>query len=145
MKHAGVLFLLGFAAMAASWGAFVLGPQLQLGREQMGEVTGGVALYPQPRPGLAVRGAEVYQANGCYHCHTRQVQQEGTAADLVLTDAAAQLGELLFQRGERIGRSRAGFRLRVCGGRERTPDQDRCQTDCQGSHRVRSSGAGRSR
>ena len=59
MKNTGLLFLIGFSALAASWGGFVLGPQLQSGWEQMAEVTGGVGLYPQPRPGLAVRGADV--------------------------------------------------------------------------------------
>lgn len=87
MNHAGLLFLSGFAAMAVSWGGFVLAPQIQLGRAGMEAVTGGAALYPQPRPGLAARGADVYRAEGCYQCHTRQVQQEGVAVDLVFTDA----------------------------------------------------------
>ena len=95
MKHTGMLFLTGFAAMAASWAGFVLAPQLQIGRESLGEVTGGMGLYPQPRPGLAAQGAEVYQANGCYHCHTRQTQQEGVAIDVVLTDVGTNQAEVL--------------------------------------------------
>lgn len=87
MKNTGVLFLLGFVAMSASWAGFVLAPQLQLGRETLGEVAGGSGLYPQPRPGLAAQGAAVYRANGCYQCHTRQVQQVGTTIDVILTDA----------------------------------------------------------
>lgn len=95
MKHAGVLFLTGFVAMSASWAGFVLVPQLQLGRESMGEVTGGSQLYPQPRPGLAVRGAAVYRANGCYYCHSRQVQQDGVTTDVVLTDAGTNQAQVL--------------------------------------------------
>jgi cytochrome c oxidase cbb3-type subunit 2 len=49
-------------------------------------VTGGTDLYPQPRPGLAARGADVYRAHGCNQCHTRQVQQDGVAVDLVFTE-----------------------------------------------------------
>lgn len=86
MKHTGVLILTGFVAMSASWAGFILVPQLQLGRETMEPVTGGSDLYPQPRPGEAAQGAAVYRANGCYHCHSRQVQQEGVAVDVVLTD-----------------------------------------------------------
>jgi cbb3-type cytochrome oxidase cytochrome c subunit len=95
MKHAGVLFLAGFAALTASWAGFVLAPQLQVGRETLGEVTGGTGLYPQPRPGLAAQGARVYQANGCYYCHTRQAQQEGVAIDVVLTDAGTNQAQVL--------------------------------------------------
>lgn len=95
MKHAGVLFLAGFAAMSASWAGFVLVPQLQLGWASMGEVTGTAALYPQPRPGLARQGALVYQANGCYHCHSRQVQQEGVAIDLTLSEIGTNQAAVL--------------------------------------------------
>lgn len=95
MKHAGVLFLTGFVAMSASWAGFVLVPQLQLGRETMAKVTGGSDLYPQPRPGLAVQGAEVYRANGCYYCHSQQVQQEGVATDLVLMEAGTNQAQVL--------------------------------------------------
>lgn len=86
MRHAGILFLVGFLAMAASWAGLVLGPQLQMGRETMGEVTGGMTLYPQPRPGLAAQGAAVYRENGCNQCHSRQVLQVGVTSDLILTD-----------------------------------------------------------
>jgi cbb3-type cytochrome oxidase cytochrome c subunit len=95
MRHTGMLFLAGFAAMAASWAGFVLAPQLQIGRESMGEVIGGIGLYPQPRPGLAAQGAEVYQANGCYQCHTRQTRQDGTAIDVVLTDVGTNQAQVL--------------------------------------------------
>jgi len=95
VKNAGVLFLTGFAAMATSWGAFILAPQLQLGRETLGTVTGGGDLYPQPRPGLAAQGAAVYRANGCAHCHTRQVQQEGTALDVLLTGVGTNQAAVL--------------------------------------------------
>jgi cbb3-type cytochrome oxidase cytochrome c subunit len=95
MRSTGTLFLAGFAALAASWGGLVLAPQLQLGRQSMAEVTGSSSLYPQPRPGLASQGAEVYQANGCYHCHSRQVRQTGAAMDVLLTDAGTNQSQVL--------------------------------------------------
>lgn len=95
MNHAGVLFLTGFAAMAVSWGGFVLAPQLQLGRAGMATVTGGTDLYPQPRPGLAARGADVYRAHGCYTCHSRQVRQKGVTMDLVFTEVGTNQAAVL--------------------------------------------------
>jgi cbb3-type cytochrome oxidase cytochrome c subunit len=95
MKHAGVLLLTGFGAMAVSWASLILVPQLQLGRADMAPVTGGTDLYPQPRPGLATRGAEVYRANGCHYCHSRQVQQEGVAVDVVFTEVGTNQAAVL--------------------------------------------------
>ncbi len=95
MKHAGTLFLTGFIALSASWAGFVLVPQLQIGREHMGTVTGGSDLYPQPRPGLAAQGAQVYRANGCYHCHSRLVQQGGAAIDVILTSVGTNQAQVL--------------------------------------------------
>jgi cbb3-type cytochrome oxidase cytochrome c subunit len=95
MRHAGVLFLTGFLAMAASWAGFILAPQLQIGRQSMAVVTGGSDLYPQPRPGLAAQGAAVYRAHGCNQCHSRQVQQEGTTTDVILTDAGTNQAQVL--------------------------------------------------
>ena len=95
MNHAGALFLTGFVALAASWSGFVLVPQLQLGRESMVAVTGGTDLYPQPRPGIAVQGAQVYRANGCNQCHSRQVVQTGVTTDLLLANAGTNQAAVL--------------------------------------------------
>ncbi|MCU0770243.1 MAG: cbb3-type cytochrome c oxidase subunit II [Verrucomicrobia bacterium] len=95
MKHAGMLFLTGFVALSASWAGFILVPQLQIGRASLGMVTGGSDLYPQPRPGLAAQGAQVYRANGCYHCHSRQVRQEGAAMDVILASAGTNQAQVL--------------------------------------------------
>jgi len=95
MKHTGSLFLLGFIALSVSWAGLILVPQLQIGRETMGPVTGGVDLYPQARPGEAAQGAAVYQANGCYHCHTRQVQQGGATTDVILMEVGTNQSQVL--------------------------------------------------
>jgi cbb3-type cytochrome oxidase cytochrome c subunit len=88
MKYGPLVFLAAFIAISASWGAFVLTPQVQLGRAV--QETNAVAkadLYPAGRPGLARQGLEVYRADGCFYCHSQQVEQNGTLVDVVLTDA----------------------------------------------------------
>ena len=87
MKNGFVIFLAAFAVLAASWGAFVLGPQLQLGGAKQVAVLNSSDIYPHNRPGEANQGLQIYRANGCAACHTEQVQQTGVACDVVLTAA----------------------------------------------------------
>lgn len=76
MKHGPLVFLGVLLAMASSWCALVLAPQLQLGRElprlQPTEETGSI--YPSAHSGQAHQGLEIYRANGCAACHTRIVR-----------------------------------------------------------------------
>ncbi len=88
MKYGPLVFLAAFLALSASWYGFVLTPVVQLGRQT--QETNSVAkaeLYPMDRPGLARQGLEIYRANGCFYCHSQQVEQKGTLVDVVLTDA----------------------------------------------------------
>jgi cbb3-type cytochrome oxidase cytochrome c subunit len=85
MKSGALVFLAAFLALSASWGGFVLAPQIQLGRSEQVKALSG-DLYPLGRPGLARQGLEVYRANGCMYCHTQQVGQEGTRVEVYLTE-----------------------------------------------------------
>src|SRR5436190_12029094 len=87
MKSGALVFLIAFMALAASWGGFVLAPQIQLSRCVQTNALGSSDLYPLGRPGLAKQGLEVYRANGCVYCHSQQVVQEGTICEIVLTEA----------------------------------------------------------
>ena len=87
MKNGFVIFLTAFFVLFTSWIAFVLGPQLQLGRAKQVAVLNSSDVYPINRPGEANQGLQVYRANGCAACHTEQVQQTGVACDVVLTTA----------------------------------------------------------
>jgi cytochrome c oxidase cbb3-type subunit 2 len=87
MKNGFVIFLAAFAVLFTSWSAFVLGPQLQLGRAKQVSVLNSSDVYPLNRPGEANQGLQIYRANGCAACHTEQVQQDGVACDVVLTAA----------------------------------------------------------
>ncbi|HKI68753.1 MAG TPA: cbb3-type cytochrome c oxidase subunit II [Verrucomicrobiae bacterium] len=88
MNNGPMIFLGAFFALAVSWVGFVLTPQIQVGREmQQTNIVNTAELYPQPLPGEAHQGMEVYRANGCMYCHSQDVQQTGTVCDIVLTDA----------------------------------------------------------
>lgn len=87
MKSSAFIFLAAFIALSASWGGFVLAPQLQLGREAQVKPTGSDQLYPVAPAGVAKQGAEVYRSLGCVYCHSQQVGQEGAVCEVVLTSA----------------------------------------------------------
>ena len=86
MNRGPVIFISAFFAFAISFGAFVLAPQIQLGRQALTVSTSSGEVYPNARPGQAAQGAQVYRAQGCVACHSQQVRQEGTKFDVVLTD-----------------------------------------------------------
>ena len=83
MNNGPVIFLGLFFSMAISWVAFVLGPQAQLaGLQQARTVAPVPASYPNPSPGLAQQGEQVYRASGCVYCHTEQVRPKELGSDL---------------------------------------------------------------
>lgn len=85
MNFGPIIFLAAFFAMTLSWVGMVLQPQLQLGSLQHTNSLGGNLTYPVRRTGLAQEGLEVYRANGCVHCHTKQIGQSATALEVLLT------------------------------------------------------------
>lgn len=110
VKSGALIFLGTLCALALSWFGLVLLPHVQIGSQtpaksdqlaslesrtnwlarQRGlpEKPGGSgAIYPSPRPGLAQLGVEIYRANGCAYCHTREVRQTGTTFDVMLLEA----------------------------------------------------------
>jgi cbb3-type cytochrome oxidase cytochrome c subunit len=95
MRYGPLIFLAAFFALASSWVTFVLAPQLQVGQLQQTNAVGQAVSYPIARPGLARAGAEVYRANGCQYCHTRQVGQTGTEFEVTLTEAGTNQAAVL--------------------------------------------------
>ena len=57
MKSSALVFLAAFIALSASWGGFVLTPQLELGRATQALTVPAQVNYPVARPGLAAQGA----------------------------------------------------------------------------------------
>ena len=118
MKSGALIFLGSFLALATSWFGLVFVPQSQLGTQtpdkadQLASLEsrtnwlavqhgltakpgGSGAIYPSARPGLAQFGAEVYRANGCASCHTRQVRQTGTTFELQLIEVGTNKAEVV--------------------------------------------------
>jgi mono/diheme cytochrome c family protein len=94
MNNGAVLFFGILLTLASSFWGLLLAPQLQIGRAQPVVIEATGEIYPAPRPGLAQQGAEVYRAQGCAECHTRQVRQTGVSFELWLADAGANRAEL---------------------------------------------------
>ena len=95
MSRAPIIFLTALAAFALSFGAFVLAPQIQIGRQSLAKVTGGSEEYPKARSGQAQQGAAVYRANGCAACHSQQIRQSGTRIDLTLNEVGTNVAEVV--------------------------------------------------
>src|SRR5205809_6295432 len=100
MNRGPLIFLGVFFALATSWFGLVLMPQLEIGGQQPDKTDllaklesrenwklrlrglpvkdeGFGSIYPSTPAGMAKQGAEIYRANGCATCHTRQVLQTG--------------------------------------------------------------------
>jgi cbb3-type cytochrome oxidase cytochrome c subunit len=100
MKSSALVFLAAFIALSASWGGFILTPQLQLGRAAQVKTVPAQDNYPVARPGLAAQGAEVYRSLGCVYCHSQSVGQEGVKCEIILTDAGTNAAATLAALGK---------------------------------------------
>lgn len=99
MNNGNALFLGILLSLAGSFWALILAPQLQIGRAQLRQLEGGAGQYPNPRPGLAQRGAEVYRSLGCADCHTRQVRQSGVEFEVVVKDIGTNKAAIVAALG----------------------------------------------
>src|SRR5687768_2823290 len=75
MNYGPIIFLGLLFAMCCSWYGFIFKNYIEIGRQEPRVLVTG-ARYPGGRSGVAVRGQEVYQANGCASCHTMQVRMK---------------------------------------------------------------------
>ena len=82
MKGLQPLFLGIFGIFAFSWLGMTVVPNLQIGSLNPQTDEDGGDVYPAPPSGMAVRGAQVYAANGCVYCHTQQVRPDYGGSDL---------------------------------------------------------------
>jgi len=96
MNYGPLVFFAAFLAMAASWFGLVLKPQMDIGHLNQTNTMGGVPMaYPVARAGLAQQGLQVYRANGCAYCHSKQVRQSDTVCDVILSDPGTNNAKLL--------------------------------------------------
>lgn len=82
-----------FTALFLSWYGMVWGPASQQ-NGLLAHVSGEI-VYPRDRDGLAKQGAEIYRANGCYHCHSQQVNQGEVKYELLLAGTGSNVDGLL--------------------------------------------------
>ncbi|HTI97277.1 MAG TPA: ribosomal protein L7/L12 [Dongiaceae bacterium] len=97
MNRGPVIFLGTLLAFALSFFAFVLFPQVQVGRQPLAAVLGAPdgTTYPAELPGQARQGAMIYQANGCAACHSQQVRQTGVNFKVMLAEAGTNTAAVL--------------------------------------------------
>lgn len=120
MNYGPLLFVGFFLTIAASWCGLVLLPQLQFGRQEPAKIEETGERYPQPRPGLAQQGAEVYKADGCIYCHSQQVRPEGFGADLARNWGQRRTvsRDYLYDKPVMLGTMRTGPDLSNIGVRQ---------------------------
>ena len=82
MKGLQALFLGIFGIFAFSWLGMTVVPNLQIGSLNPQTDEDGGDVYPSPGSGMALRGAQVYAANGCVYCHSQQVRPDYGGSDL---------------------------------------------------------------
>jgi cytochrome c oxidase cbb3-type subunit 2 len=120
MNSGPLLFLGLFVTMAFSWLTFVMGPQLQIGRMEPATnvVSAAQEAYPNPYPGDAAQGAQVYRANGCVACHTQQIRAKEFGPDTAHYLALRQSTgfDYLFDQPVLLGEQRIGPDLAAVGG-----------------------------
>ena len=82
MKGLIPLFLGLFGTFTFSWIGLTVIPNHQIGalNPQMDEE--GTDIYPMPASGMVQQGRQVYAANGCIYCHSRQLRPDYASADL---------------------------------------------------------------
>jgi len=76
------LFIGIFVLTGLAWAGLILVPFYQFGQLTAYEDEDTGMTYPPQPTGLAIRGQEVYIAEGCVYCHTQQVRPAYAGGDL---------------------------------------------------------------
>ncbi|MBN8248965.1 MAG: cbb3-type cytochrome c oxidase subunit II [Verrucomicrobia bacterium] len=124
MNYGPLLFLGILLTLAGSWFGLVLVPNQQLGALQPSVNTNTGAIYPQPIPGEAAQGRELYRSLGCNYCHTQQVRPDGFGSDIQRGwgKRRSVARDYIYQKPVMLGSSRTGPDLTNIG--ERQPGYD---------------------
>ncbi len=73
-----ILLIFGF-----NWMGFVVLPWVNLGHLPPIQDADSTDITPFDSSGLAHQGEQVYAANGCVYCHTQQVRDSNSGADII--------------------------------------------------------------
>src|SRR5689334_17465968 len=124
MKGLAPLFLGVFGTFMFSWIGLTVVPNMQIGGLDPQSLEEDTDIYPMPPSGMAERGRQVYNANGCVYCHSRWVRADYAGADLERKwgDRRSAPRDYLFERPVLLGKMRTGPDLSNIG--QRTPLED---------------------
>ncbi len=114
-----------FATFAFSWAGLILVPNYQIGHLEPQADEEMTDVYPLPPSGMAERGRKVYQANGCFYCHTQQVRPDYESSDIDRKwgERRSAPRDYIFQHPVLLGRMRMGPDLANVGKRAPAEDQ----------------------
>lgn len=77
------LFLGLFGTFAFSWFGLTVVPNMQIGAlNPQISADDENDIYPMPQSGMVQHGREIYAANGCIYCHSRQLRADYASSDL---------------------------------------------------------------
>lgn len=126
MKGLQPLFLGIFGIFTFSWLGMTVVPNLQIGSLDPQSDEEGTDIYPMPSSGMALRGAQVYAANGCVYCHTQQVRPEYGGSDLERKwgDRRSAPRDYIFEPKVLLGKMRTGPDLANVGHRPALADAE---------------------
>lgn len=83
MKGLMPLFLGLFGTFAFSWFGLTVVPNIQIGAlNPQASPDDENDIYPMPQSGMVQHGREIYAANGCIYCHSRQLRADYVSNDL---------------------------------------------------------------
>src|SRR5437764_413313 len=83
MKGLIPLFLGLFGTFAFSWFGLTVVPNIQIGAlSPQTNPDDDNDIYPMPQSGMVQHGREIYAANGCIYCHSRQLRADYVSTDL---------------------------------------------------------------
>src|SRR5205085_9953872 len=124
MRGLAPLFLGLFGTFMFSWLGLTVVPNAQIGRLDPQSKEEDTDIYPMPQSGMAERGRQVYNANGCMYCHSRWVRADYAGADQERKwgDRRSAPRDYVFDRPVLLGKMRTGPDLANIG--QRTPLED---------------------
>src|SRR5689334_22463535 len=83
MKGLMPLFLGLFGTFTFSWVGLTVIPNMQIGAlSPQINPDDENDIYPMPQSGMVQHGREIYAANGCIYCHSRQLRADYVSSDL---------------------------------------------------------------
>jgi cytochrome c oxidase cbb3-type subunit 2 len=119
--HRGPTIFLGvFLTFLLGWLALVAFPYYQLERVAPHQIEGTPDEYPRELTGLALRGRQIYQREGCLYCHSQQVRAEDFGTDIARGwgDRRSVPRDYIRQNPVLLGTSRTGPDLANIGVRQ---------------------------